>query len=184
MLKVYIYYGCNHNKGHKPHHTNSIIKYAGYITGSWNITHSSVGDIIAFVHKFETRDIPFSHLDKSQKFYLLIILTLRNCSESPLCFIMLHHEGICTGPHILNLNIHWRWLIRFSHQPFICDSNWILGWVAKVFNSSNVKLLDTSSSNTSLWLRHWTLKFFNNWIKVDQLDDTCFIIYCSTCFRC
>ena len=21
------------------------------------------------------------------------------------------------------------------------------------------------------------------WIKVDQLDDTCFIIYCSTCFR-
>jgi len=21
------------------------------------------------------------------------------------------------------------------------------------------------------------------WIKVDQIDDTCFIIYCSTCFR-
>ena len=21
------------------------------------------------------------------------------------------------------------------------------------------------------------------WIKVDQLDDTCFIVYCSTCFR-
>jgi len=27
----------------------------------------------------------------------------------------------------------------------------------------------------------WYLFFL--WIKVDQLDDTCFIIYCSTCFR-
>ena len=24
---------------------------------------------------------------------------------------------------------------------------------------------------------------YNIRIKVDQLDDTCFIIYCSTCFR-
>jgi hypothetical protein len=163
MLKVDIYYGCNHNKAHKPHHTNSIIKYAGYITGSWNITHSSVGDIIMFVHKFETRDIPFSHLDKSQKFYLLIILTLLNCTEATLCFIMLHREGIwegcSTGPHILNLNIQWRWSVRLSPWPFTCDSNLILGWVAKVFNSSTLKLLDTSSSNTSLWLRHWKEKF-------------------------
>jgi len=40
-------------------------------------------------------------------------------------------------------------------------------------------LLHTSS--------YWSVgkwrKCVNNWIKVDQLDDTCFIIYCSTCFR-
>ena len=28
------------------------------------------------------------------------------------------------------------------------------------------------------WRKVWII-----WIKVDQLDDTCFIIYCSTCFR-
>jgi len=66
-----------------------------------------------FVHKFETRDmIPFSHLDKSQKFYLLIILTLLNYTESTLYFTMLHHEGIwegcSTGPNILNLNIRMK----------------------------------------------------------------------------
>jgi hypothetical protein len=164
MLKVHIHYGCNHNKGHK-HHTNSIIKYAEYITVSRNITHRSVGDIIMFVHKFGTRDmIAFSHLDKSQKFYLLIILTLLNCTESTLCFILLHYEGLwqgCnTGPHIFNLNIRWRWLVRFSPRPFTCGCNWILGWVAKVFNSSTLKLLDTSSSNIWLWLRHWKQKFF------------------------
>lgn len=162
MLKVHIHYGCYRNKGHKPHHTNSIIKYAEYITGSWNITHSSVGNIITFDHKFETRDmIPFSCLVKSQKFYLLIILTLLNWIESTLCFIMLHHEGIWEGcstdPHILNLNIRCRWLVRFSPRPFTYGSNWILGWVAKVFNSSTLKLLDTSSSN--IWLWHWKHKF-------------------------
>ena len=30
------------------------------------------------------------------------------------------------------------------------------------------------------WSKH---EIRHIWIKVDQLDDTCFIIYCSTCFR-
>ena len=30
---------------------------------------------------------------------------------------------------------------------------------------------------------YWTVHHLDIWIKVDQLDDTCFIIYCSTCFR-
>ena len=33
---------------------------------------------------------------------------------------------------------------------------------------------------------YWTVHHCDIWIKVDQLDDTCFImsIYCSTCFGC
>ena len=33
---------------------------------------------------------------------------------------------------------------------------------------------------------YWTVHHLDIWIKVDQLDDTCFImsIYCSTCFGC
>ena len=33
---------------------------------------------------------------------------------------------------------------------------------------------------------YWTVHHLDICIKVDQLDDTCFImsIYCSTCFRC
>ena len=30
---------------------------------------------------------------------------------------------------------------------------------------------------------YWTVHHLDIWIKVDHLDDTCFIIYCSTCFR-
>jgi len=30
---------------------------------------------------------------------------------------------------------------------------------------------------------YWTVHHLDIWIMVDQLDDTCFIIYCSTCFR-
>jgi len=30
---------------------------------------------------------------------------------------------------------------------------------------------------------YWTVHHLDIWIKVDQLDDTCLIIYCSTCFR-
>jgi hypothetical protein len=34
MLKVHIHYDSKHNKVQKPHHTNSIITYAEYITGT------------------------------------------------------------------------------------------------------------------------------------------------------
>ena len=30
---------------------------------------------------------------------------------------------------------------------------------------------------------YWTVHHLDIWIMDDQLDDTCFIIYCSTCFR-
>jgi len=37
------------------------------------------------------------------------------------------------------------------------------------------------------WLNVWLIEAVMNpdalWIKVDQLDDTCFITYCSICFR-
>jgi len=40
------------------------------------------------------------------------------------------------------------------------------------------------SDNNNGWiLCVLDLHHLDIWIKVDQLDDTCFIIYCSTCFR-
>jgi len=43
-------------------------------------------------------------------------------------------------------------------------------------------MLSHAEPNTKSYA-YWTVHHFDIWIKVDQLDDTCFIIYCSTCFR-
>jgi len=41
----------------------------------------------------------------------------------------------------------------------------------------------TKPINWHLTYAYWTVHHLDIWIIVDQLDDTCFIIYCSTCFR-
>ena len=40
----------------------------------------------------------------------------------------------------------------------------------------------TIKKNTEAYA-YWTVHHLDISIKIDQLDDTCFIIYCSTCFR-
>jgi len=56
-------------------------------------------------------------------------------------------------------------------------------------NTAYIYVFTKSKKLLSVWRKshlfyaYWTVHHLDIWIKVDQLDDTCFIIYCSTCFR-
>jgi len=54
---------------------------------------------------------------------------------------------------------------------------WVSGaFTSKLEGSDLINLQISSNSGLQIGIHIW--------IKVDQLDDTCFIMYCSTCFGC
>jgi len=98
------------------------------------------------------------------------------------CFVL----ALCKLCLLLETHVVW---IDWSHlRGFHCGSGWIVIVIVPTHLGSSIPRKVTILGLIELKMKelsyaYWTVHHLDIWIKVDQLDDTCFIIYCSTCFR-
>jgi len=69
--------------------------------------------------------------------------------------------------------INWLTFAKNKTNLELTNSNWF----SEIIASRKLRRL------ASLMILKFRQNILSPWIMVDQLDDTCFIIYCSTCFR-